>query len=162
MNPRIVFPRFPERRRRRARPTHHIYELAGADDRSRHRVPVTVPDKLRVEVSNALGRGRCQSRLSSGPWRGGRAQAVSRLRAPPLAWRAHSVPGSAAAEAGSTAGAPSLRRPCGAGASAPAGLELGCCSLRRMAAGAWAGHRLGNKPSWEVTRKELCLNLNEP
>jgi len=34
--------------------THGGYVLAGAGDRSRHRVPVTVPDKLRVEVSNAL------------------------------------------------------------------------------------------------------------
>lgn len=84
---------------------------------------------------------------------------MSRLRAPPLAWCAHSVPGSAAAEAGS--GAPSLRRPCGAGASAPAGLELGCCSLRRMAAGAWAGHGLGNKTILG-REEEFCLNLSEP
>lgn len=119
--------------------------LAGAGDRSRHRVPVTVPDKLRVEVSNALRRGRCRSYLSSGPGRGGRAQAVPWPRAPPLARRAHSAPGSAAAEAGSWPRAPTPRRPCGAGSAAPADSELGCCSLRRMAARAWVGAGAGSE-----------------
>lgn len=102
--------RLSQEGRRRARPTHHGgYGLAGADDRSRHRVPVTVPDKLRVEVSNALRLGRRRSHLSSRPGRGGRAQAAPRPRAPPPALGAHSAPGSAAAEAGSPPGAPSPR-----------------------------------------------------
>lgn len=90
-SPGLAFPRFPERGRRS---THHGgYGSAGAGNRSRHRVPVTVLDKLRVEVSNALRWGRCGSHLSNGPGRGWRAQAVPWPQAPPPVRRTHSAPG---------------------------------------------------------------------
>lgn len=118
------------------------------------RVPVTVPDKLRVEVSNALERGRCGSHLSSGPGRGGQAKAVPWPQAPPPPERTHWAPGSAAAEAGSWPGAASPRQPCGAGSAAPADRELRCCSLahgcRSQGGGEdGGGAQVWKKPTWE-------------
>lgn len=142
---RLASPGLPGQGRRPERPTHHGgCGVAGAGDRSRHRVPVTVPDKLRVEVSNALRRGRRRSLLSSGP--GGRAgpggataAGPSSRPARPLGARLGRRRGGLLAQGAPSPRPPPARRPCGAGSAAPADSELGCCSLRRMAAGARAG-----------------------
>lgn len=147
MIPRLAFPHFPKRGQGRSTHSPWLW-ISRRKQQEQTPGPVTVPDKLRVEVSNALRRGRCRSHLSSGPGRGGRAQAVPLPRAPPPVQRAHSVPGSAAAEAGSRAGVPSPSRPLKGEGLRACGTQLRCCSLWRMAARAWAGccGRCGNKP----------------